>query len=136
MQLWSGNRLPASFVFFYRSICASVILSLWFFSLPLSRENIVYFSHLRYGHNLLLPHVFKLSLMKSSPPCTRYSRPQIYDASNFLFSCPSFTVKRQFLRNSFLSHNVPFYLFHIFTVLDPLLIKSIIFFILSESFRI
>lgn len=69
------------------------------YGLEISRSQIIYFSPLQTGHNLLHLHAFRLSL-NSSPLCTRHSHKADRHTRFILFKYPAFVVERNILRAS------------------------------------
>jgi hypothetical protein len=136
-DLWLTHwgLLPLHFATWYRNISSSILPLLWFHNLNLSRKSISSFSHLRFGHTLLLSHSFKLALNDSSL-CTLHNDPMVCDISHLIFSCPSLSTQRVQLISRLNLSNIPFVTKNIFSVQQKYIVLYILSFLNHTGFLI
>ena len=99
------------------------------------RSQIISFSRLRTGHNLLPLHAFRLSL-NSSPLCTWHSYEADCDARHILFECPAFVAERNILRASLGRLEITRELDMILSSFSPIIVPLILKFFSKSGFRI
>ncbi|XP_025424002.1 uncharacterized protein LOC112693235 [Sipha flava] len=104
-QAWQDrwSSVAPDFAKWYRSITLTIPQHPWFINQPLDRSQIVRFTRLRLGHNLLPAHAFHLDL-NDSPLCTRHAEESICDFSLILADCSALSISRskllRFLHNN------------------------------------